>query len=465
MHAREQSNTGVSRAVRSILSASSAATSAASGSPLHRRFSAASSPATAAGSSSGIDLLRPEALRVRQEKWQSRVLELSELVPEATGAGNFVSNTLSRVKLVVESIDGSPAPASPEAQELQRRMDSFDLGRLAELIFFSGEAFIAWHELNAPEVLSIDEIKTTSDPMEVKDASGKFIPLPTATQVIRVWRPSKRNRYHATSPHKSLMDLLESMYVHQLGDMAVAHSRMISAGILVWPTQRKRKGLDPETGRPMPGSQEELVDQFKSTATKALDASSGLEAKIPFLFLVDGTLDAMNSVPQLVSLEREDYADQYATRYETYRIRYGSAIDLPVEQTTGMGSAKGWTARQISEETWRSGLCPLAEVGVDALNERVAAPLGLRIVLDPIDVIAKPDITEVVMQMLALGNVTPQSALSALQSGDISLLVMREAPANPAAPQTNVRSANRAVKSPSDFQVNGDRGAGSYRER
>lgn len=462
MHAQEPKPSRAQRALR-LLTASSAATAATPSTSLSRRLTAASSPATPAGGTAGVDLLRPEAIKARKEKWQARVLELAELVPEATGAGNFVNGTLSRVKLVVKSADGTDAPDTPEAVELQRRMDKFDLGRMGELMFFAGEAWIAWPEVGDADVLSIDEIRTNTDPMEVKGADGSWEPMLSTTRVIRVWRPSKRNRYHATSPHKSLLDLLESMYIHQLGDMAVAHSRMISAGILVWPTSRKREGLD-EDGNIQPGSQEELVDQFRSTATQALNSSSGLEAKIPFLFLVDNTIDAANAVPQLVKLERDDYAGEYDTRFSKYAERYGSAVDLPVEQTTGMGSAKGWTAKQIDEQTWTAYLAPRVKEIVDAINERVAAQYGLMIAADARAIIAKPDPTEIVMQLLALGVVTPESAKATLISGDIDDLVMREPVKTAANPEVNARSASAVTDAPSSFQPNGDRGGGAYRE-
>lgn len=395
------------------------------------------------------------------------MLELADLVPEATGAGNFVHGSMSRLKLVVTGPGGGLSPSTPIAIELQRRLDKFNLGRAGELMFFSGECFVLWPTLGDPEVLSIDEIKTNCDPMEVKGANGKFVPLQSSVQVIRIWRESKRNRYHATSAHKSLMDLLESMYVHQLGDMAVAHSRLISAGILVWPTARKRQGLDPETGLPIPGSQEELVEDFSSTAKQALNSQSGLEAKIPFVFMVDNALDAANAVPQMVSLEREDYADQYSTRYESYRIRYGSAIDLPVEQTTGMGATNHWSAQQIDEQTATTYVIPRAQEIVDALVARVASNFELGIAIDARDLIAKPDITTVVMQLAALGIVKPESIRKALLSGNIEDLVMQDPITTPANPEVNARggagSASRASNAPSDFQVNGSRGGGQFR--
>ena len=414
----------------------------------------------------GVPVATPEAIRIRTEKWQDRVLSLAEMVPEVAGTSSLVRGSVSRVKFRVElDPDSNVEVADPNlVADLQDRFDRMNFGRAAELLFLVGEFWVAFPELDDPFVLSPTEVDATKNPKQIKDAKGSFQDLPPTTSLFRVFKESNQNRYHAISAHKAALGLMEAMFKHQIADSAIADSRLISAGILAWPTERKSMPLNPDTGRPEPGSMEELQAQFAQMAQRSLQDSSSLDAKVPFLLGTD-IKAGRDAIPQMIRVDREDEAGSYASRFEAYGLRYAKAIELPIEQSTGMGATNHWSAWAIREDSWKSYLAQLVEIIREALELRVAGKYGMRVVVDARDLITKPDQTEVVMQMLGLRVVTTDSAIRAIIDSDLDVLVSQEPPAQSTPQQRDARSTNATItKSPSDFTVNGDRGGGRYRE-
>lgn len=430
-----------------------------------RALTAASSPLIPSDTRTVQLFSTPEEIRPAHKQWQAEVLELAESssgVPEVAGAGSLVRGSIDRIAFTAEADPKSPAPAQPPTiADSQRRIDALDFGRMAELIFYTGETWITWKtlietEVDLPQALAVTEVDTKSNPKRVADGVGSMKDLPADVQLMRIFKPALKNRYDAHSPHRAAIPVMRAMRLHQVADTAVAMSRIMSAGLLVWPTERKSMGVNPDTGLPFPGSQEELVQAFRAIASQTIQNldSTDVAATIPFIFTVDNQLDAKNAVPQLVHLERDDHAVSYKTRYDMYRLRYASAIDLPIEQTTGMGATNHWSAWSIREDMWKSYLAPIVKLILDALNKRIGAPNGIKFTADAKELISKPDQTSIILQLLKLQNVTPQSAQKALLSGDLKDLVMQDAPAG----------AYISTSSPgsSDFTTGGSRGGGAF---
>lgn len=416
--------------------------------PQPAHLTAASSPPFRS-SEPTTSIATPEALRARSEAWQLRILELAQMVPEVAGAASLVAGMAEHIKLRVEG--GDPVMRA----ELQRRIDAYDLTRAVSLDFLVGENFIEWPDDGDPYILSPAEINTRNKTFQQKTASGSWQDIQPTVTTIRVWRESPSNRWQATSPHRAALDLIEAMYIHQLADSAVATSRLAGAGIIVWPTDAKRLGLD-ENGQPFPGSQEELLGNFHKAAMQSITNRNSKDATIPFAVFVDPTLE--NWMPEMLRIDRDDLADQYKLRFEAYRLRYATACDLPIEQTTGMDGVNGWSAWAVREDSARIYMRPMVMRQVAALNKRVAHPNGLNIVIDDSALITKPDNTPQIMQLAQLDMATPESIKAALLTGSINDLVMQE-------PPQRDYSSSTVSNPPSDFTVGGERGGGKQDNR
>lgn len=408
----------------------------------------------------------PDAIRARSDEWQHRILEFAEAVPEVAGAAALVRSSIESVRWTVGG--GNAATR----KRIQDRIDKLDIERIAELIWLSGEAYVVVpRDMNpagglpeAPYSLSVAEFKPKKSDAQldqVKGPNNEWIDLPPTHDYGRIWRPSKGNRWHATSPNKAAMDLLESMYLHQLGDTALAKSRLAGAGIVFWPTNAESMPLDEGTGMPKPGSREAILMEFQAAAWSAIEKRNSQEATIPFVVFYDpGVAGEADYKPEMFRIERDDLADQYATRVETHRTRYASTVELPVEAVTGMGETNHWSAWQIDVDKWKTWFAPLCEMIREWLEVRLVKQYGLEytLTLDAGELIKKPDQTEVIMQVAQLRMATPESIQKALISGDLADLEMREPPADD-------YKSNTVGNPPSDFKVGGDRGGGRYRDK
>jgi len=386
-------------------------------------------------------MLTPEAMKARTQGWQRRIIELASLVPEVAGAASLVRGSVSRVEWVVE---GGTTQARAR---LQAQIDGFDAERAAELIWLSGECYVGVPDGALPLYsLSVTEV-FLQDPSkrEVMGATGK---RPLFDETVRLWRPALDNRWHATSPNRAAMDVIEAMYLHQLADSAVATSRLAGAGILIWPTGLPDIPLL-DDGTPAPGSRQALIKEFHDAAWQSIKNREGKDAHIPFVVFVDP--QDQDYKPELLRIDRDDHADQYKARFESYRLRYATAIDLPIEQVTGVGSTNHWSSWAIREDQWRSYLAPLVDLIRDGLERRLARPYGMRIVVDPTGIIAKPDPTATMLRLLQLGVIDPAYAFEQMSLDPSKAQVAPD----------RAYSTQQMSDVPAEFKVGGERGGAS----
>lgn len=428
-----------------------------------------SSTATASGKP---DPSRPDAIRARSAKWQDEVLAFAEAVPEVAGASALVSCSVARVRFVVEGGNDETR------KRIQARIDALDTERIAELIWLSGESYVVWPAdpgsdaepdvslVDKPYSLSVLEFKPARERDQVdqvKGPNGEWVDLPEGHDYMRIWRPSKTNRWQAYSPHRAARDLIDAMWLSQRVDTATQKSRLVQAGIVFWPTNAPdipvKAGEDPE-----PGSRQAMLQQFTEATQQvvAMD-SKGQEPVTPFIVFYDPGGTGGQSAeykPVMFRTERDDLAAQYATRTATYRDRYASAVELPVEAVTGMGETNHWSAWQIDVDKWKTYFAPLCEMIRVELEARAVRPYGDKYTLtvDASALVAKPDATPTIMQLAQLEMATPDSVKEALRTGSIEDLVMQD-------PPMRDYKSNSVSRPPSDFKVGGDRGGGKYREQ
>lgn len=425
-----------------------------------------SNPPTAA---TRIDPSLPDAIRARSEKWQELILEYRDSIPEVAGAAALVRASIAGVEWVVEG-----GNAETRAR-IQARIDQLDKDRLAELIWLSGEGYVAWpddpgdgvpvEQVEKPYSLSVTEIKLT-DPARplVAGPNGEWVDLVEENSdrpvpFMRIWKPSNTNRLHATSPNKAAMDMLKAMHLSQLADTATQQSRLAGAGIVFWPTNAPNVPV--EAGEePEAGTRQAMLRDFENAAWSAISSTASREAIIPFVVMYDPS-DKAQYKPEMFRIERDDLATQYATRTEVYGRRYALAVELPIESQLGMGSTNHWSAWQIDVDKWRTWFKPLCNLIREQLEERVVKLYGpaYTLKLDATALIAKPDQTDVIIKLMQLEQITPESGVKALESGKIEDVVAQDPPLGGPA-------AGRAPGQPSDFgKGSTDRGGGRFREQ
>lgn len=420
--------------------------------------------------SSSLAPATPDAIRARAHEWQKRALEYRDTIPELAGAAALVRGSISNVKWVVKG-----GNAQVRAR-IQARVDQLDKDRLGELIWVSAEGFIAVpvdpgleipiEAVEKPYSLSVAEINT-NDPLhpKVKGPNNEWVDLveertDAPVPYMRIWKPSNTNRWAGTSPVKAAMDLLDAMYLSQLADTATQRSRLAGAGIVFWPTNAPN--IPVQAGeKPDPSSRQAMLQAFEDAAWGSITAQNSRESIIPFVVMYDPGKDGVNYKPEMFRIEKEDQAAEYQTRSQVYSERLARTLELPIESQTGMGSTNHWSAWQIDVDKWRTWLKPLCELMREQIELRIVKPYGpgYTLELDETELVKKPDMTDVIIKLMQLEQVTPESGVAALRSGKLEDLVSQKPPESGPA-------LGRAPGQPSDFgRGNTNRGGGKFREQ
>lgn len=377
--------------------------------------------AAAGNTGTGRSPVSPEVIGKRMEKWQERVLNLISSIPEPAGASALIHNTLEKVVLKVEA----EGVEQQHIEEIEELLKSFDLGRAGMLIWQVGEAYPMWErtedggihwEIHSPAEIKIE----TNKPPQHINSEGKWKDIPAGAQYFRNWKQDPAHRHKAWSPHKGVLDLLESMYLHQLADTAVATSRLAGAGILYWPTDMP--SIDTKGGPPEEGSREKLQEELQKAMMQSISDRNSSDAVVPLIVFGDPTLGD-NHKPEHILLERPDDAKAFANRMEAYSERYARGIELPIESVQGMGPANHWTAWVIKEDKWRFYISPIADIPAKGLTKNFLKPIlqvldydanivsKARIVPDGSALIEKPDKSDAAIRLKQLEVISDEAAL------------------------------------------------------
>jgi hypothetical protein len=362
----------------------------------------------------------PEFIARRAEEWQKRVLHYHQCVPEVHAAASFVSGTSSR--LTFES------PKIPDNTQsvIDRSLRTFDNGRAAQLLFLVGEYYAMWRYDAARnmvlwDILSPLEVEfKDKKPFKVRDfKTGDMRPLDSDERIFRVWYPDARDRSRADSAHRSLLDVLEAMYLHQLADTTVATSRLAGAGILYIPDDELPSVPVADGGTAEPGTREYVEQLIGGSMVSSLKNRDVHDALVPVMMF--GSSDHASGLKHTL-LERPDDADAFASRMKAYTERYSIGIDLPPEIVTGMGSVTRWTAAKVDQNFWAYYLAPMNQITADALNanfvEQLAGELNqnlndVDLIVQGTNVIQKPDLTEAAIRLKDLNVISDAAAARA----------------------------------------------------
>lgn len=419
---------------------------------------------------------RPDSIRARHEEWQKKALLYAEAIPELAGAAALVRATMEGVTWTVKG--GNAATRA----RIQARVDAFDKGRGGELIFLTGETYIAVpfdpgsetpiEQVEAPFTLSVAEImvaQADGGKDQMKGPNGEWVDMveegsDRPLDFMRVWRRSKENRWKGASPVKAAMDLLDAMYVAQLVDTATQNSRLVHAGIVFWPTNAPdipiKAGEDP-----VPGSRQAMLAEFINATEKKVDLlNKGQDASKPFIVMYDPGKggESTKYEPAMFRIEREDAAADRATRVETDQLRLATALELPVEAVTSQGTsgANRFSIHQIDVDKWKTWGSSIDALMRTEFEKRVVKQYGSEysLVTDSSNLVAKPDQTDVIIKLMQMEQITPESGVQALKDAKLDDIVAQKPPE--AGPKLN-----RAPGQPSDFgRGETDRGGGRFRD-
>lgn len=347
----------------------------------------------------------------RTEDWQKRVGAYAKVIPEMGHASRYVENTMMNAEIRVTGDDRVAA-------NIEGMLRSFPMSRVCVHLFQVGETVVAFDTKNFRwECYGKSDYKyEKGKPLQVKQPDGKFHELSDDWSWFRIWRPDPDDRFAAWSCHREMQDLLESMYVHQLADTAVAQSRLAGAGILFIPNDEFTDGPELDGGEPEPGTQAHFEKRLRDAMGDSLRDRKAEDAIVPLIMF--GSAELSDGIRHVL-MERKDDADAFASRMRAYKERYGDGVDLPKEIVTSMGETNHWAAWKVDQNTWQYYLKPLGQVVIDALTVNFIRPIGaalgstalLDAEINATKVIVKPDRTDAAIRLYVAGALSAEAAL------------------------------------------------------
>lgn len=359
-------------------------------------------------------------------------VEISEALDPQRAPGDTATGPL---------VPGLTPALAQFATEQLARLDRYSVGGHPELVRLMtiglgvpGECYLVGEEprLLADgtmteerwQVVALDAIRerNAGSPMarfEILDLPGALQGReldPATSTVIRIWRSHPHWPRLADSSVLGLLNELEEMRLLQMGNSAIAKSRVAQAGLLLV-DQERVKSVARNMTRSRPGDVGDAVP-FEDVLFKIFEAAIGqpddASAVVPAVVFTEGELD---KVMHHLQLERPHDAAAAARLIElTTEISQG--IDLPPEMLTGLGkTATHATGRQISKDSYSNHVAPTLLLETQALTDAWLRPACIEAGYDP-EVIARlcvaPDPSSIIGDENKVENAFKAAAIGAV---------------------------------------------------
>ena len=314
--------------------------------------------------------------KVQEDKWQHRVWELYDTVPEFHYIITYFANLVSKAIITVEK-DGKPTTdakavealadlfGGPEGQKEMLRMYSTHLQ-------MSGDCWtvaIPGGKNTADEwdVYSNTVVKSTSEGYRVE---GEDEDVPANALVMRMWRKHPLRPKKGDSAARSVIPILTELHGLTMRIAADIDSRLTGNGILFLPSEVSfpsvgtRKDEDGNEVAARTGA-DGIMDLLIEVAAISMGNQDSASAKIPLVMQMQGD--------QIANIRHETFWSEFDEQTKPLREeairRLALGMDTPPEVLTGTGDMNHWSAWQMEEAAIKAHADPLLELITASLDE------------------------------------------------------------------------------------------------
>ena len=347
----------------------------------------------------------------RRQGWQAECWDSFDAIGEVKYGANYLGNALSRLSLYVgilpDDVDADPVPVTdqpppdgdepgpevlPTSQVAQLRDALRRLGQgpggHAEILretsinlSIAGECYLYGREEQGEggrarevwDVRSVDEVAASGDDtIRILDApqlgssttSGRT--LGDDDYLVRIWQKHPRYSALPDSMLRGVLGAAEELLLMEQAARASARSRM-GAGVYWVPSEidfGPAEGAEADDEDPFTG---QLIEGMITPVQDEGDASAlaPVVVRAPAEYIEKVRHDQFSRPLDEMVLERQAAALR----------RIAQGMNLPVEVITCLADVNHWTAWQISEETFKAHVEPLAIMVVNALTEAYLLPM------------------------------------------------------------------------------------------
>lgn len=380
-----------------------------------------------------------------REAWGTDAWAMYDLIPEVSQATTFLSNVVSGVRLfIAERPSDNEQPPGPapdnlvglrEAREVLERLRTGSVqGGLGGLLATSvanlkvpGECWVLGEPATdgdllatppvAPkperwEVKSIDEVTIDGKVAVVKDSpgdKGRKLALPpdnpdqaTGNEVflLRVWDRHPRFSGLARSSLRAALNQCDELLLLAKCVRVGCRRYLAGNGMLAVPSELDLPGAPEEGDEAEDPELTPLMRKLANAMIASMADESNPDSLVPLMTM--GAADALAKL-QHISFGGPLDAEVRALIDATTK-RLGGALDLPIEQMTGIAQVNHWGAWQIDGASWARYGQPTTRLIVDSWTEGLLWPQlidnygvdpeqarRLMIWFDPADAIMDPD--------------------------------------------------------------------------
>jgi hypothetical protein len=281
-------------------------------------------------------------------------------VDDRGGAGEEVKDV--KIQALSETMFGGPAA---KAEALRTIGIDFYVG---------GECYIVAEGATNPKsdiwyVVTANQIKKTGSEYKVKrpqtSGGGTYVLKPKRDLLLRAWTPHPRDNDLADSPTRSVLPNLRE--IERLTQLTFSQidSRLISAGLLLFPAGTSFPKPNGEAG-----TLNDLMSMVLEVARAQLTGTGTAAGLVPIMAEVP--TDAAQK-PEHLKFDTP-LQGELEKKLEQAIRRLALGLDMDPNELLGMGSSNHWGAWQIDESSVKLFIQPVLARVCDALTQGYLVP-------------------------------------------------------------------------------------------
>jgi hypothetical protein len=334
-----------------------------------------------------LDSENAQTLVIQPTEWQREAWQYYHSMGELNFAiDSWLSNCMSRIRLfAAQRMPGSADPVELESGPLVDIVNGMAGGaagqaamlkRMTIHIEVPGDSYLvteqdAMTNRRTYRTYSNAEIRITrrQTPLayQVNSERAVWRTLAPESLVSRVWWPDPEFQWRPTSPCEAALPILREIDMYNRLIMAHMLSRVASNGILLVPQEvqfpakpNAKDGTDP------------FMERLIEVGSQAVKNPGSAASAFPIPIKVPAQW-----IDKFVHLQ---FATQMGDKLVSDRNisidRLATTLNMPPEALKGMGDVNHWGQWQISEDSVRIHISPVAEVIVNGLTESYLQPMA-----------------------------------------------------------------------------------------
>jgi hypothetical protein len=322
--------------------------------------------------------------RISDQDWQREAWRHYDINGELRFAAGRHAAALSQCRLYVAELDDRGA-AGPEVEDdkIQGLAETMFGGPAAKVealrtigvtFYIGGECYIVAEGATNPKsdmwyIVTANQIKKSGSEYKIKRpqtmGGGQATLQPKKDLLLRAWTPHPRDNDLADSPSRSVLPVLRE--IERLSQLLFSQidSRLISAGLLLFPAGTSFPKPNGE-----PGNLNDLMSMVLDVARAQLSGAGTAAGIVPIMAEVPA--DAAQK-PEHLKFDTPIQAELAAKLEQAIR-RLALGLDMDPNELLGQGSANHWSGWQIEESSVKLFIQPVLGRICDALTQGYLIP-------------------------------------------------------------------------------------------